>query len=743
MKSLSLLLFCLFLFSFANAQVLSDEDSTALELNEVIIVTSKFEDIKKNVPNQIDLISKEEIRLGNAQDAAYLLQATGKINVQRSQAGGGSPVIRGMEANRVLIVVDDVRMNNAIFRGGHLQNVLRVDQNILERAEIIFGPGSTVYGSDAMGGVMHFRTVRPMLSFVDTVKVNGSGMLRYGSVNNEMTGHADFNIGGKKWASLTSLTFSDFGDMHSGKSDNPFNKDYKDLFDRDEFVERINGQDSVVKNNDPSLQRFTGYSQMNALQKFRFSPASGINHYLNVHYSTSTDVPRYDRLTDRRNGNLRFAEWYYGPEEWLMTSYQFQTNRKDPKYDQAMFTAAYQSFKESRHIRNFGDDVRKSQEEAVSVFTANFDAQKGFKDNLLRYGFEASTNDVSSRAYTENITTGERGNSDTRYPNGGSTTISTSAYANNIWEIKKGIDIQGGMRYSFNALESSFIPDEFFPFPFKDAIQRSSALTGSAGVSASPSKTWKLSMLFATGYRVPNVDDVGKVFESTTAEDGEPGILIVPNPNLEPEYSYNSEIGITKSFSKKLILEVNGWYNMLRNLLTTGPGTYNGSSEVEYGDSISYVYQTINKDRAYITGFYAGFRYHPTKELLFSGSVNYTVGKIDSDTSWTPLDHIPPMFGRLAVSYRKGKANGEIYGLYNGEKKIEDYRLGTEDNERYATPEGMPAWYTVNIKGSYDLQKGMTVNAGVENLLDTKYRMFASGVNSAGRNVYVSLRASF
>ena len=182
---------------------------------------------------------------------------------------------------------------------------------------------------------------------------------------------------------------------------------------------------------------------------------------------------------------------------------------------------------------------------------------------------------------------------------------------------------------------------------------------------------------------------------------------------------------------------------MLRNLLTTGPGTYNGSSEVEYGDSISYVYQTINKDRAYITGFYAGFRYHPTKELLFSGSVNYTVGKIDSDTSWTPLDHIPPMFGRLAVSYRKGKANGEIYGLYNGEKKIEDYRLGTEDNERYATPEGMPAWYTVNVKGSYDIQEGMTVNAGVENVLDTKYRMFASGVNSAGRNVYVSLRASF
>lgn len=426
-----------------------------------------------------------------------------------------------------------------------------------------------------------------------------------------------------------------------------------------------------------------------------------------------------------------------------MMSYQFQTNRKDPKYDQAMFTAAYQSFKESRHTRSLGEDVRKSQMESVSVFTANFDAQKGFKDNLLRYGLEATTNDVTSTAHTENIITGERGNSDTRYPNGGSTTISTSAYVNDIWEIKKGIDLQGGLRYSFNALESSFIPDEFFPFPFRDAIQRSSALTGSAGVSASPSKMWKLNLLFATGYRVPNVDDVGKVFESTTPENGEPGILIVPNSELKPEYSYNSEIGITKSFNNKVIVELNGWYNILRNLLTTGPGKYNGSSEVQYGDTISYVYQTVNKDRAYITGFYAGFRYHPSKVLLLSASVNYTLGRIDSDTAWTPLDHIPPMFGRLAIAYKKGRFAGEVYGLYNGEKKIADYRLGTEDNERYATPEGMPTWYTLNLKGSYDVRKNMTAQAGVENILDTNYRMFASGVNSPGRNVYVSLRASF
>ncbi|MEY3399189.1 MAG: hypothetical protein RL220_1783 [Bacteroidota bacterium] len=727
---------------FAGAQ-LTEEDSTRLELNEVIIATSKFEDIKKNVPNQIDLITREEIRMSNAQDAAALLQATGKINVQRSQMGGGSPVIRGMEANRILIVVDDVRMNNAIFRGGHLQNVLRVDQNVLERAEVVFGPGSVVYGSDAMGGVMHFRTLKPKLSFSDSLTITtGSALLRYGSVNNEMTGHVDFNIGGKEWGSLTSITYSSFGDLRQGKADNPFS-DYNGLFDRNYYIERIDGVDSMMTNDDPTIQRFTGFNQVNFLQKIRHSPADGINHYLNFHFSTTNDIPRYDRLTDLADGELRNAEWYYGPEEWMMLSYQFQTNRKDWKYDQAMFTAAWQQFTESRHTRRYRRPERRSQIENLNAFTVNFDAQKGMKENLLRYGFEAVTNSVDSKAEFYNLETGEKRPADTRYPDGGSTTISVSAYANDTWEIKKGIDLQAGARYSFNGLDSRFESKEFFPFPYEEANFNTSAITGTVGLTASPSKTWRLSLLFASGYRVPNVDDVGKVFESTTASEGEPGILIVPNPDLTPEYSYNTEIGIVKSVNQKLLLEVNGWYNILRDLLTTAPGTFNGSSTLDYGDTISYVYQTINADQAYITGVYGGIRYNPMKELTIAGSVNYTIGKIDSDTALTPLDHIPPMFGRLSVAYQKGRTSAEFFAMYNGEKKLDDYRLGTEDNERYATPEGMPAWYTLNIRGSYMVRDYFQVQAGVENILDTNYRQFASGVSAPGRNIYISLRSSF
>ena len=71
-----------------------------------------------------------------------------------------------------------------------------------------------------------------------------------------------------------------------------------------------------------------------------------------------------------------------------------------------------------------------------------------------------------------------------------------------------------------------------------------------------------------------------------------------------------------------------------------------------------------------------------------------------------------------------------------------------EDNIDYATTlgakgQGMPAWFTLNIKGSYNLSSSFTLQAGIENLLDTEYRMFASGINAPGRNIYGTVRISF
>ena len=185
-------------------------------LDEVMIFSNKFAEKKKNIVQKVDIVSSQRIAQLNTQNTGDLLMSTGNVFVQKSQQGGSSPVIRGFEASRVLLVVDGIRMNNAIYRAGHLQNAITIDQNMLERVEILYGPGSTLYGSDALGGVVHFRTKAPKLSLNDKTLFTGSAFARYSTANNEKTGHVDLSIGGKKFAWLQSYNFSDFDDVKMG-----------------------------------------------------------------------------------------------------------------------------------------------------------------------------------------------------------------------------------------------------------------------------------------------------------------------------------------------------------------------------------------------------------------------------------------------------------------------------------------------------------------------------------------------
>ncbi|PIY07319.1 MAG: TonB-dependent receptor, partial [Bacteroidetes bacterium CG_4_10_14_3_um_filter_31_20] len=195
-------------------------------IDEVVISASKFEEKRKDVVQPIQVIKPKELAFMNQPTTADVLQNTGNVLMQKSQLGGGSPIIRGFETNKVLIVIDGVRMNNAIYRGGHTQNIITLDNSIMDKIEIVFGPGSVVYGSDALGGVMHFYTKNPLLSDTSKMLVKANAYTRYSTACNEKTGHVDFNLGWKKFASLTSFTYSDFGDLRQGANRNPLYGDW-------------------------------------------------------------------------------------------------------------------------------------------------------------------------------------------------------------------------------------------------------------------------------------------------------------------------------------------------------------------------------------------------------------------------------------------------------------------------------------------------------------------------------------
>jgi hemoglobin/transferrin/lactoferrin receptor protein len=716
--------------------------SSGLYSNEVVVSGSKFEEKSSDVAQPIAVIDRKSLQFQSQQTSADVLQQSGLVHVQKSQQGGGSPIIRGFEANKVLIVVDGVRMNNAIYRGGHLQDIITVDNTMLEKVEIAFGPGSVVYGSDALGGVMHFYTKNPKFSTTDKMHVEGSGMFRYSTVNQETTENIMFNLGGKKWAYLMNANYSIFDDLKQGA-------DPIDLWKRNEYVQRINNADSLVQNSDPTIQVGSGYRQFDMLHKLSFKQSETTIHTLSFQSSSSSNVPRYDRLTQYRNGALRFAEWYYGPQRRNQLTYALNFTEKTQMYDQARLTVAYQDIEQSRHNRTFDKDALNSQVEEVQVFSINSDFSKETKGgNEIRYGAEYYTNDVASKAQTTNIKTGEITPSATRYADGGSTFSGLSAYVTHSWEISPKLILTDGIRFNQVRLNANFADTTFFPFPFKSVTQNSIATTGSIGIVARPNETWKLSLLGSTGFRAPNVDDLSKVFESVGATRDENnqltslGNLIIPNPNLKPEYTYNLDAGISKTIAKKATITLNGYYTAYRDAITTEYTTLNGQAIVQFNGDSSYVITSVNKTKAYIYGGSAQLVYQITKKIELNSNINYTYGRIEEETEDTPLDHIPPIFGRTGLTFLHKKIRAEFWSMYNTEKPIKDYRLGAEDNESNAPETGMPAWYTLNIRGGYQINQHLRVQLAVENILDTNYRLFASNISAPGRNIQVTLRAN-
>ena len=565
------------------------------ELEGVVMSVSKWEQQKKDIPQKILSITSRSIAFNTPQTSADLLQSSGQVFVQKSQLGGGSPMIRGFATNRVLLSVDGVRMNNAIFRGGNIQNVISIDPYNVKNSEVIFGPGSVIYGSDAIGGVMNFLTATPQFAVNEKNYFNANANYRFASANSENTFHTDFNFGKKNWAFLTSISYNDFGDLRMGAHG-------PDSYLRNEYAARINGVDVLIENDNPQNQIPTGYNQINLMQKISHKSNNRWNYDLGLHFSQTSDFPRYDRLirpNDEGTG-LRSTEWFYGPQLWFMGNLQLEQISRGKFYDRLKLTAAYQLFEESRNERRFEDPIRYTTEEKVDAISANVDFEnKKIGDLGLFYGVEYIFNKVGSDGSQTNIETGQLSNAASRYPDG-STWQSLAAYINSEYKTQPNFTLLSGLRYNYVWSYSEF-DTTFYPFPFTEARLANGALTGSVGFSWFPRASLQLTMNGSTAFRAPNIDDIGKVFDS------EPGSVVVPNPNLKPEYAYNIELGIRKNFNDKFVLKGAAYYTYLDNALVRRDFTFNGQNEIVYNGELSNVQAIQNAAKAYVYGLELGF----------------------------------------------------------------------------------------------------------------------------------------
>ncbi|MEL6811549.1 MAG: TonB-dependent receptor [Bacteroidota bacterium] len=708
------------------------------ELDQVFLSVSKFGQLKRDIPQQIVGVTSEDVLFRNPQTAADLLESSGQVYVQKSQLGGGSPLIRGFSTNRLLITVDGVRFNTAIFRGGNVQNVISIDPFAVERTEVILGPGSVVYGSDAVGGVMNFYTQKPKFSFKEGLDISGNVLGRHSTANNEKTGHFDINFGMKEWAFLTSVSFSDYDDLRMG-SNGP------DDYLRNEYVETINGVDTVVPNDDPEVQRFTGYDQINFMQKIRYAPSEQWDVNLGLFYTTTSDYPRYDRLIREIDGQLRSAEWFYGPQEWISGNLQISHQQDGVAlFDDSKFTLSYQRSKESRNHRDFGDTILFETDERVNAYSGGLDFTKKLAPKTtIFYGLEYIYNKVGSEGRQTDITTGVTAPDASRYPDG-ATWQSAAAYASLQAKLSETVSFQGGLRYNHILVDADFTENNrFFDFPFTSKKVNTGALTGSAGVTwqASDILGWRLN--FGTAFRAPNVDDVGKIFDS------EPGSVVVPNPDVEAEYAYNGEVGATLNFENVVKFDIAAYYTVLKDALVRRDFSLNGETEIEYQGELSNVQAIQNAGSAEVYGFEVGMEVNFSEALQFTSQFNITDGFTEEDDGTeAPIRHAAPPFGNSHLIFQKHKWKLDGFVEYNGQFDFEDLAPSQQNNAfLYALDSNgnpfAPSWYTLNLAGQYQITSDLQLTATLENITDQRYRAYSSGIAAPGRNLILAASYSF
>ena len=716
-------------------------EKKVIDVGEVIVKISRLEEKAENIFEDLSIIPAATVVIETQPaTAADLLLESGKVFVQKSQQGGGSPVLRGFEASRVLLMVDGVRMNNAIYRSGHLQNSITIDPSILESVEITYGPGSLLHGSDALGGVVHYKSKDPRISPNGKTQFSAALNTWYASASSEFSFHSHASVGGKKWAGLASYSRRAYGDLTIGKNRS---EDEPEWGLRPEYIERVNGRDSIIQNANPSVMRFTKFEQSDFLGKLRFRPNDVFDFNLNVQSSNSSNIPRFDRLNDYRDGLLRFAEWNYGPQKRNLLSFNVRWSAGNKLFDKSVLSLAYQNIEESRITRNYQSALRSSQIEQLWAANLNLDFRKEISERIIfQYGIEYWFNDLNSSASEINIEEEEASpvRTASRYPDGITEMHSSAAFASMRWFPTDRWKYALGLRYNRIGITANYAAGTVQDIPFEGIEGSNQALTLSAGAKFLYNDWGNFSLNLSNGFRAPNIDDVGKLFDPFT------GGVVVPNADVNPEQSYSVDLQWEHDFSDKLRIETDFFYSQIRDLLRRLPFQIEGQDSIEFEGVSSQILANQNSAKAIITGCSAQVKWQISDDLSLQKSLAYTYGR-DTESN-TPLGHIPPFFGQAGLKWERGAFKTKLSYIYNLKKGIDQYSPFSEDKLDEATSDGTPFWDRWDMSFNYQFKQAefdrkLSLNVICENLFDLHYRPFSSGISAPGRNIKLGIAYSF
>jgi len=637
-------------------------------------------------PRAITIITAEDIRRRNYRNTAAALFEAAGVFMQQTNDGGGSPIIRGLVGNQILVLVDGIRLNNGTYRLGPNQYLNTIDVHSIDRIEIVRGAGSVLYGSDALGGVVNIIT-KPA-PFAETPTLTSRAATRYSSANQGMSGRAELVGASGPLAFAGGVSLEDYSMLQGGAG---------------------SGQ-----------QPQTGYSAQNADAKLRFRLAE--------RQSATVAVQRVSQSGVQRPGtNVR-----WDPQTRTLASGSYAAGELSGPIQELTVTASYHQQAERYFVTPATGDRMQHFDRANSIGGAVQFASAVGTRHLLTYGLDAQKDLITSLREDLSPLTGAHRTMPGILADG-STYLTYAVFVQDEVDVSSRLHLNLGARYGvFHPYAT--IADVNTDTVVIDRQQR--ALTGSAFALFRVTSAFEIVGGFAQGFRAPNMNDL-------TILGPRPNGYEVPNINLQPETSKNLEIGV-RARTLRGSGSATYFLTNIHGLIQRGLGTYEGESFRDFNhDGVRdanepVVFQRQNAGAGDIRGTELEGQLRLADGWSLGGSFVYTVG--EETTTGQPLRRIPPAYGNLRVGWSGGRVWADGYSAF----ATSQTRLSPDDLVDTRIPKGgTPGFVTFHARGGVQLTSGLDVTAGVENLSDVRYRTHGSGIDMPGRNFVAGLAWTF
>ncbi|MFM9945994.1 MAG: TonB-dependent receptor plug domain-containing protein [Bacteroidia bacterium] len=663
------------IFSYAQSVKNESLDSTKI-LQEVTVTATRQNTAPLSTPYSTNSIQSKDILNFQFRTTPEALVGNTGVFIQKTNHGGGSPFIRGLTGNQILLMIDGIRVNNSTFRYGPNQYFNLIDVYSLSKIEVVRGTGSVQYGSDALGGVIQVFTKEPV--FVQKKKTSANVQLKAVSQNMEYTGHGEILFESKKIGVIVGATWRDFGDLYGG--------------------------DTTGK------QSPSGYSEQAINGKIKFKVSNNSIFSFAYQYLEQKDVPLFHRVKLEN-----FAYYNFAPQQRQMAYAKLEQTGKTKWLGKTTFIASLQQSLEKRsYMKNGNDNYFIDQEKVITLGLTVDILSKIRKNWTANSGFEYYHDKVNSNKTQTTIANDNTLNIRGLYPDN-STNGNFSVYSLHHINLNR-FTLETGLRYNNFKIH---IPDTTTILKVGEVNVSPSSLVGNLALLYHLSKVQSIYSSFSTSYRIPNIDDMGTL-----------GLVDfryeIPAYTIKPEKTYNTEIGYRAS-TKRIETSIAFFYMHLADLITRVqvPGEQVGGYNV---------YIKENSQESYIRGIEGSFDFIFLKYFTLKTNASYCYGQNLSKSE--PMRRIPPFNGRISLSYTNKKWQASAENIFAGKQN----RLAQGDKDDNRIPKGgTPGWNVINIYGSYSVNR-FAIRSGLQNILNTDYRTHGSGINGMGRSVFLSLQ---